>query len=602
MDLEKHPSPFTNSVSHHIWATKYRYRIDGKHMDTTVEDTWHRVASALAAPEPQSTRSFWTQQFQTLLHNFRFLPGGRILAGAGTQHRVTLFNCFVMGVIPDSLEGIFDSLKEGALTLQQGGGVGYDFSTLRPAHSPARNTGNIASGPVSFMRIWDTAAATIQSLGQRRSAMMATLRCDHPDIGTFIHAKHHTNGLEHFNLSVQITDAFMQALDRNEPWSLVFPADAAAAEDNQRSETVLRSWPGRQQPVVCRIYQVLPARQLWNDIAEAAAATGDPGVLFVDRINQENNLWYQESISATNPCGEVPLPAYGACNLGAFNLVEFVTRPFSPAATFDFEALRPMVNDAVRMLDNAIDVSHFPLPAQAERERRTRRIGIGVTGLADAIAMLGHHYDDSNAHDFVIRLFTLLRDEAYLASTQLATERGAFPAFDADMYLKGAFVTRLPPAIRAAIGKHGIRNSHLLAVAPTGTISLLANNVSSGIEPVFDFRMHRKIHDITGDIEYPITDYAVSLWHRLHDDAALPSSFVAAADISPARQLQMQAAIQPLVDNAISKTVSLDEAAGHTEVAALFRDAFRLGLKGCTVFRRNQTRAVIRTGDRQTDK
>lgn len=602
MDLEKHPAPFTNPVSHHIWETKYRYRIDGKHMDAAVEDTWHRVASALAAPEPQPTRSFWTQRFQALLHNFRFLPGGRILAGAGTQHRVTLFNCFVMGVIPVSLEGIFDSLKEGALTLQQGGGVGYDFSTLRPAHSPARNTGNIASGPVSFMRIWDTAAATIQSLGQRRSAMMATLRCDHPDIEAFIHAKHGANGLEHFNLSVQITDAFMQALDHNEPWPLVFPAEAAAAEDNRRSEAVLRSWPGYQQPVACRTYQVLPARQLWNDIAEAAAATGDPGVLFVDRINQENNLWYQESISATNPCGEVPLPAYGACNLGAFNLVEFVTRPFSPAATFDFDALRPMVNDAVRMLDNAIDVSHFPLPAQAERERRTRRIGIGVTGLADAIAMLGHRYDDSKARDFVIRLFTTLRDEAYLASTQLAKERGAFPAFDADMYLKGAFVTRLPPAVRAAIGKHGIRNSHLLAVAPTGTISLLANNVSSGIEPVFDFRMRRKIHETTGDIEYPVTDYAVSLWYRLHGDAALPSWFVSAADISPVQQLQIQAAIQPLVDNAISKTVSLDQAAGYADVAALFMDAFRFGLKGCTVFRRNQTRAVIRPSDRQPGK
>ncbi|HET7650574.1 MAG TPA: adenosylcobalamin-dependent ribonucleoside-diphosphate reductase [Gammaproteobacteria bacterium] len=595
MDVKNPIEPFTNPVSYHIWDIKYRHREHGQCMDQTIDDTWTRVAHALASVEAPTVQESWSRRFKEAMLDFRFLPGGRILAGAGTRHRVTLFNCFVMGLIPDSLDGIFNSLKEGSITLQEGGGVGYDFSTLRPAGAHARSTGNVASGPVSFMRIWDAAADTIQSQGQRRGAMMATLRCDHPDIQTFIHAKHHTRGLNHFNLSVQITDEFMQALERDDAWQLVFPAETYADATTGQFGTVTRTWPGYPHPVRCRVVKSISARQLWHEIAEAATDCGDPGLLFIDRINRENNLWYEEHISATNPCGEVPLPPYGACNLGSFNLAAFVRDPFSSSAGFDFDTFESLIPTVTRMLDNAIDVSRFPLPAQAERERRSRRLGLGVCGFADALIMLGLNYAEAGAREFATRIFTVLRDKAYLASVELAGERGAFPAFDAGRYMISGYASRLPAAIRNAISGHGIRNSHLLAVAPTGTISLLANNLSSGIEPVFDFRVQRRIAESAGTTEYQMTDYAAFRWHQLHGEASLPSCFNANADIAPLQQLAMLAAVQPLVDNAISKTINLAATATASDVALLFEQAFQMGLKGCTVFRRDQRRAVIQS-------
>lgn len=584
------PAPFSNAVSARIWEQRYRYRVGERAIDADVDGTWRRVAQALAAAE-RGDQSGWSARFHALLKDFAFLPGGRILAGAGTAHRVTLFNCFSMGVVPDSLDGILTRLREGALTLQQGGGIGCDFSAIRPAGLTARASGNTATGPVSFLRVWDAVADTIQSLGARRSAMMATLRCDHPDILEFINAKR-AGGLRNFNLSVQITREFMQALDRGGDWELVFPADVWP-EGLGEAQTLLRRWPGRDAPLRCRVLRRLPARELWQALASAAAACGDPGVLFVDRINEENNLWYCEYLSTTNPCGEVPLPEYGACNLGSFNLTQFVRAPFTAAAVFDFARLEAQVPTAVRLLDDAIEVSRFPLPQQADSVRRSRRLGLGITGLADALIMLGLHYASAAAREFAQRVLRLLRDAAYSASVTLAGERGTFPAFDPDEYLRSAFAQRLPEELRSRIFIHGIRNSHLLAIAPTGTVSLLANNISSGIEPVFDFHVRRRLRAADGGAEdYPLTDYAWRLWRGQRGEAAPGPALVTAAQIPADAQLAMLAGMQPYVDNAISKTINLTQA-GPAEVSGIFLDAWRLGLKGCTAYVHQAGRDII---------
>ena len=362
---------FTCPVSRQIWETKYRYRDDARIHDANIEDSWRRVAEAVASVEEDPRR--WERRFRRLLGGFQFLPGGRILAGAGTGRSVTLANCFVMGLIDDSIDGIFDALKEGAVTMQQGGGIGYDFSTLRPAGTFAHSVGNIASGPVSFMRIWDSMCATILSTGARRGAMMASLRCDHPDIEYFIDAKSDPAALRHFNLSVLISDAFMTAVEQDDEWPLVFPAggmDAAAAP----GRWVERDWPGFDEPTRCRVMRVVPARSLWQRLTRAAYDYAEPGVLFIDRINRGNPLAYRETIHATNPCGEVPLPPYGACNLGSLNVPLFVRRPFSSAAQVDLEELASVSALAVRFLDNVVDVSGYPLPAQHDRARQTRSL------------------------------------------------------------------------------------------------------------------------------------------------------------------------------------------------------------------------------------
>lgn len=571
-------------IGHHIWLTKYRYQPPGGPPEADIQASWRRVAQAVAAVEP-SERQAWTERFYALLEDFRFLPGGRILAGAGTAHRVTLFNCFVMGVIEDSLDGIFDALKQGALTMQQGGGVGYDFSTLRPAGERAQSTGMIASGPVSFMRIWDSACATLLSTGMRRGAMMATLRCDHPDIEAFVAAKADPRELRHFNLSVQITDEFMAALAADADWPLVFP-DAGAGE------AVERNWPGHSGPVRCRVHRRLPARALWRQIMEATYRYAEPGVLFIDRINRLNNLGYRERISATNPCGEIPLPPYGACNLGSLNLPRFVRVPFTPAANLDWPALEAAAALAVRFLDNVIDASGFPLPQQAEQAHGSRRLGLGLTGLADALILLGLRYDSEAGRALAAEVLRRLRDTAYTASCNLAQEKGPFPFFDRDRYLDGDYVATLPPAIRNAIASHGLRNSHLLAIAPTGTISLLAGNVSSGIEPVYAARHERDVLSPDGQrTRFTLDDWACALWRREHEGT--PPALVTAHQLAPADHLQMQAALQPYVDSAISKTINVPEYYPFEEFCQLYQLAYDWGLKGCTTFRPNPVTGAI---------
>jgi ribonucleoside-diphosphate reductase alpha chain len=565
-----------DEISQHVWRAKYRYAEDGGIHDRSIEDTWRRVARAIAAVEPRD-REMWAARFFDILDGYKFLPGGRILAGAGTSRRVTLFNCFVMGAIEDSLAGILRALGEGAVTLQQGGGIGYDFSTLRPRGMRAKGVGAIASGPVSFMAVWDALSDTLMSTGPRRAAIMGSLRCDHPDIETFIAAKREPGRLRHFNLSVQITDVFMAAVRDDGAWPLVF-----AGTEVRR----------------------IRARALWEQILRTAYETAEPGVLFVDRINHLNNLWYRERITTTNPCGEVPLPPYGACDLGSINLTRFIEAPFTARARLDVARLDATIETAVRFLDDVIDTSRFPLPQHQETARGSRRIGLGITGLADALMMLGVDYDSCAAVAWATSVMRRICHGAYRASVALAHEKSSFPFFDHSRYLDGAFICELPDEIRSAIGRHGIRNSHLTAIAPTGSISLLAGNVSSGIEPIFAASYRRSVLDETGAAsEFELTDYALGLWRHLgHADETLPGAFVTSNALPISAHLEMQAALQKHVDNAISKTVNVPPACPFETFRGIFEAAYEKGLKGCTAYRPNPIRgAVLQGGDAAID-
>ena len=548
-------------LARHVWETRYRVHA----AEASIEASWRRVARALAGTETTG-RGRVEQAFLDILHDFQFLPGGRILAGAGSGRDVTLLNCFVMGPIEDSIPGIFRALKEGARTMQRGGGIGCDFSSIRPKGTPAQHSGAVASGPVSFMDVWDAMCATIQSSGARRGAMMATLRCDHPDVVDFIEAKRQPARLQHFNLSVLVTDAFMRAVDKGEAWPLTFPQP-----DGARGA----------------IRRIVPAREVWDRLMHASYDTGEPGVLFIDRINRLNNLASCEHITATNPCGEVPLPAYGACDLGSINLTRLIRSPFSPQAQLDGERLVHIVSIAVRMLDNVIDATRAPLKQQRAAIQATRRIGLGITGLADSLTMLGLRYGDDASRAFAAATMRTIRHAAYRQSVTLAKEKGCFPLFDKQCYLDAPFIRSLPDDIRDDIAAQGIRNSHLLAIAPTGTISLLAGNVSSGIEPAFAADYRRTVLDAAGKPgEFKVTDYAVQQWRKQcgRPDGA-PAAFSAAMEVSVAEQVAMQAVLQRYVDNAISKTISVPPDVGFSQFSTVFKLAYDSGLKGCAAFR-----------------
>jgi ribonucleoside-diphosphate reductase alpha chain len=578
--------PLDTEIARHVWESRYR----ASAAEVSVQATWRRIARALAEAEPDK-RNEWKQRLLDIVQDFQFLPGGRIQAGAGTDRDVTLFNCFVMGTIKDSIPGIFRALEEGAVTMQRGGGIGYDFSTLRPSGALSRTTGAIASGPVSFMDVWDAMCATVLSTGARRGAMMATLRCDHPDIVAFIDAKRQADRLRHFNLSVQVTDAFMQAVERDDDWALVFPQSRLTGH----GETVMREWPGETSAVPCRVMQRVPARSLWARLLHASYETGEPGVLFIDRINQRNNLSYCERITATNPCGEVPLPPYGACDLGAINLVRLIRDPFTPHARLDTDRLTMIASTAVRLLDDVIDVSRFPLPQQHAAVRKARRIGLGVTGLADALVTLGLRYGDDASLAFAAETMRTIGHAAYRQSVAIAREKGSFPAFEREHYLAAPFVRALPADIRDAIAQHGIRNSHLLAIAPTGTISLLAGNVSSGIEPVFASECRRTVLDARGEPrDFLLTDYALCQWRvQSGRTDGLPAAFVTAAELPIKTHLAMQAALQTFVDNSISKTINMPARTSFADFAPVYQLAFDIGLKGCTTFRPTTPRGIV---------
>ena len=584
-------------ISRHIWETKYRYT-DRDSDERTIADTWRRVARTLAAVERQDIDA-WEERFLSILRDFSFLPGGRIQAGAGTTRNVTLFNCFVMGTIEDSIPGIFRSLQEAALTMQQGGGVGVDFSTLRPRGTPAKGAGNVASGAVSFMHIWDAMCGTILSTGARRGAMMATLRCDHPDIEEFVTAKQQSGRLRRFNLSVQVTDAFMAEIRSDGEWPLVFPAAVFDGE----AEAVLREWPGEAGPIACRVIKRVRARALWERILRTTYEYSEPGVLFIDRINRLNNLWYRERLSATNPCGEIPLPAYGACDLGSINLVRFVQSPFTQHARIDFAGIESAARIAVRLLDNVIDASRFPLPQQHESAHGSRRIGLGITGLADAMVMLGMTYGGKASLTVAADIMRHICHAAYRASIALAAEKQSFPYFEQHRYLRSAFIRALPQEIQEAIARHGIRNSHLLAIAPTGTISLLAGNVSSGLEPIFSDSYARRVLTEDGSLkEFILTDCALAKWRDMTGlPAAKPNAFVTANDLPARAHIAIQAALQPFVDNSISKTVNVPQTTPYEEFKEIYDMAYDMGLKGCTTFRPNTELGSVLTKEADVD-
>jgi ribonucleoside-diphosphate reductase alpha chain len=549
------------SISRQVWDAKYRLKtLDGAPIDRSIEESWRRVARALAAPEREP--ALWEERFYAALEDFRFLPAGRILSGAGSGRRVTLFNCFVMGDIPDDLGGIFENLREAALTMQQGGGIGYDFSTLRPKGAAVKGVGADASGPLSFMDVWDAMCRTIMSAGARRGAMMATLRCDHPDIEAFIAAKRAPGRLRNFNLSVLVTDAFMAAVDADAEWPLRFEG---------------------------KTYRVIRARALWDDITRATYDYAEPGVLFIDRINARNNLAYCETIHATNPCAEQPLPPYGACLLGSINFAQLIREPFTGRARLDTAMLDELVAAAVRMMDNTIDVSGFPLEAQRHEAMAKRRIGLGITGLADALMMCGERYGAPAAAALAGDWAGRVNRAAYLTSARLAAEKGAFPLFDRDAYLAGESVRELDEDVRALIAENGIRNALLTSIAPTGTISLLADNISSGIEPVFAHSYTRKVREPDGSIrEEEVSDHAIRLYRDMFGpESPLPAHFVTAQDLTPAEHVRMQAAVQRHVDSAISKTVNVPEDISFADFQEVYRDAYRSGCKGCTTYRPN---------------
>ncbi|PHQ78708.1 MAG: ribonucleoside-diphosphate reductase, adenosylcobalamin-dependent, partial [Thalassobium sp.] len=557
---------FAAPIAEQIWDMKYRFKAaDGTPIDHTVEDSWRRIARALAAVEKNPAK--WEEKFYAALEDFKYLPAGRITAGAGTKRSVTMFNCFVMGTIPDSMGGIFDMLREAALTMQQGGGIGYDFSTIRPKGAAVHGVAADASGPLSFMDVWDAMCRTIMSAGSRRGAMMATMRCDHPDIEDFITAKADPARLRMFNMSVLVTDPFMEAVKSDGPWELVHDG---------------------------LVMKTLNARDLWNRIMKSTYDFAEPGVIFIDRINAMNNLNYCETIAATNPCGEQPLPPYGACLLGSINMARLVADAFTDGAALDVDALGDLVATAVRMMDNVVDASKFPLEAQAQEAAAKRRIGLGVTGLADALLMVGLRYGSKEAARQTEDWMHAIARAAYLASVDLAREKGAFPLFDADKYLATGHMQQMDDDVRDAIRKHGIRNALLTSIAPTGTISLYAGNVSSGIEPVFAYAYTRKVLQKDGSrTEEEVVDYAVQMWRDLKGDAALPDYFVNAQTLAPLDHVRMQAAAQKWIDSSISKTINCPEDISFDDFKEVYMAAWDQGCKGCTTYRPNDVTGSV---------
>ena len=551
---------FAAPIAQQIWDMKYRLKeADGTEIDHTVQDTWRRIAKDLAKVEADPAK--WEEKFYDALEGFKFLPAGRITAGAGTGRQVTLFNCFVMGTIPDDMGGIFEMLKEAALTMQQGGGIGYDFSTIRPKGALVRGVAADASGPLSFMDVWDAMCRTIMSAGSRRGAMMATLRCDHPDIEDFITAKSDAARLRMFNMSVLITDPFMEAVKKDADWHLIFEG---------------------------KTFKTVSARGLWDQIMQATYDYAEPGVIFIDRINNANNLNYCETIAATNPCGEQPLPPYGACLLGSINLARLVVDPFEGTAQLDEELLKGLVATAVRMMDNTVDASKFPLEAQAREAENKRRIGLGVTGLADALLMVGVRYGSKEAAELTEKWLHQVARASYLASVDLAKEKGSFPLFDAGPYLASGTMVGMDADVRDAIKAHGIRNALLTSIAPTGTISLYAGNVSSGIEPVFAYSYTRKVLQKDGSrTEEEVTDYAVQMWRDKFGDKELPDYFVNAQTLLPADHVRMQAAAQKWIDSSISKTINCPEDIDFETFKNVYLEAYESGCKGCTTYRPN---------------
>ena len=569
-------------ISEEVLLEKY-----GKGNEKTILDVNQRVALALAACEAPDQQKQWEAKFLQALQS-GFLPAGRIQSAAGTTLAATLINCFVQPVgdsiahIEDGHPGIYTALTEAAETMRRGGGVGYDFSRIRPHGAWVGSTQSSASGPVSYMRVFDRSCETVESAGARRGAQMGVLRCDHPDIEAFIHAKD-SGDLKNFNISVGVTDAFMEAVQKNKEFALVHRAEpgvgqkAAGAYQDKDSGM----W----------IYRKLAARELWDQIMRSTYDHAEPGVLFLDQINRDNNLSYCETIASTNPCAEQPLPPYGCCCLGSIDLTRFIENPFEDNARFDQAGFADVARIATRMLDNVLDVTVWPLPQQQEEARSKRRVGLGFTGLGDALVMLNLRYDTQEARDMARQISEWMRDTAYDASVELARERGAFPLFNADLYLSGqTFASRLPAGLKERVRTHGLRNSHLLSIAPTGTISLaFADNASNGIEPAFSWTYTRKKRMTDGSFkEYAVEDHAWRLYrHLFGEDEPLTTAFVTALEMSAQAHETMVAAVAPFIDTAISKTVNVPADYPYADFQNLYMEAWQSGLKGLATYRPN---------------
>ncbi|TAL82768.1 MAG: adenosylcobalamin-dependent ribonucleoside-diphosphate reductase [Candidimonas sp.] len=555
-----------------------------------------RVAKALASAElTENQEKFMGEFLWALQHGF--IPAGRINSAAGVGLETTLINCFVQPV-GDSISetiggkpGIYTALAQAAETMRRGGGVGYNFSAIRPKGAKVKGTGSSASGPISYMKVFDQSCETVESAGARRGAQMAVVNIDHPDICEFISAKREKGKLNNFNVSVGVTDAFMRALEADQSVEL-----AHAAEPNDdliRAGAFLRD-DGKW------VYRTIQAREVWDLIMKSTYAAAEPGVLYIDHINRDNNLSYCEIIDATNPCGEQPLPDYGCCCLGSLNLTSCVIGPFTDDACFDFELLARVIRIAVRMLDNVLTVTRWPLEAQSREAAAKRRIGLGFTGLGDALIMMDVRYDSQAGRDLAARIASELRDSAYRASVDLASERGSFPSLDIEKYLQGGFVSRLPDLLKEAIRTHGIRNSHLTSIAPTGTISLaFADNASNGIEPAYAWFYHRlKRMPNGGKKDYLVEDHAYRVYRAMGFDVrTLPSAFVSALQISAVDHMLMVAAVAPYVDAAISKTVNVPEDYPYADFKDLYMLAWRKGLKGITTYRPNNIVGAVLSVD-----
>jgi len=578
-------------ISAEVLVEKY-----AKGGERSVAEVRRRVARALAAGEAPESRAHWEARFVEAQER-GFVPAGRIASAAGTPLGATLINCFVQPVGDSIAEpeegfpGIYTALTEAAETMRRGGGVGYDFSRIRPKGAWVGSTDSHASGPVSYMRVFDRSCETVESAGSRRGAQMGVLRCDHPDIEEFIHAKDQGD-LRNFNISVGVTNEFMRAVEADDDIELIHKAEPG------RKIKAAGAWRRDDGQWV---YRRVRARELWDQIMRSTYDHAEPGILFIDRINEDNNLGYCETITATNPCAEQPLPSYGCCCLGSVDLTRFVRDPFASTASFDETAFSEVCAVAVRMLDNVLDETVWPLQQQQEEAANKRRIGLGFTGLGDALIMLGLRYDTPAARAMARRISEVMRDASYGASVELAKERGAFPLFNADLYLsRGSFASRLPADLKERIRAHGLRNSHLLSIAPTGTISLaFADNASNGIEPPFSWTYTRRKREADGSFrEYAVEDHAWRLYRYLKGrDAPLTEAFVTALEMSAEAHEAMVAAVAPFIDTSISKTVNVPADYPYEDFQDLYFLAWKSGLKGLATYRPNSVLGAVLSVD-----